>query len=288
MSTITPTPTKATHDRSTPTGRDARRRRVLEGLGFVAVWVALGYLFCPDDLTYLLLGVPLTIGFQTLVRRRRLRELWVRDATRFTLDRHGLVLGAVLVAAPTYYGARALPDAHWPLIGWYIAAIAGAAGAAYALRATTPVAMLRTAMVPMAVGAGGMAAVLGGIHVATGTPVHVLALVATVAKYLALYFPLTFVIEEVAFRGALDAHVHHDGEGRSWLSAVFVSAVWGLWHLPFTTGMALPVLVAELLAVHIFIGVPLSFAWRRSRNLAGPAFAHAAIDAVRNALLLGL
>jgi membrane protease YdiL (CAAX protease family) len=268
--------------------REARRRRVLGGFGFVAVWVAVGYLVCPNDLTYLLLGIPLTIGFQTLVRRRPLRELWVRDATRFTLDRRGLVLAAVLVAAPVYFGIQALPGAHWWLTGWYIAAAVGAVGAAFALRATTPAAMLLSAMLPMTVGAGGMAAVLGGIHVATGTPVHALAVVGTVAKYLAIYFPLTFVIEEVAFRGALDAHVHHDGEGRGWLSAVFVSALWGLWHLPISTGMALPLLVAELLTVHILIGVPLSFAWRRTRNLSGPAFAHAAIDAVRNALMLGL
>jgi membrane protease YdiL (CAAX protease family) len=132
------------------------------------------------------------------------------------------------------------------------------------------------------------AAVLGGIHVATGMPVHVLAVLGTVAKYLLLYFPLTFVIEEVAFRGALDAHVHHAGEGRGWHSAMFVSALWGLWHLPISGGLPLPALVLELLAVHCLIGVPLSFAWRRTRNLAGPAFAHSAIDAVRNALMLGL
>lgn len=288
MSTITHPPTRARHDCSTSPARDARRRRVLEGLGFVAVWVVLGYLVCPNDVTYLLLGIPLTIGFQILVRRRPLRELWARDATRFTLDKRGLVLAAVLVAAPVYYGIQALPGAHWWLIGWYFAAVVGAVGAAFALRATTPVSMLRSAMLPMAIGAVGMTAVLGGIHVATGTPVHVLAVLGTVAKYLAIYFPLTFVIEEVAFRGALDAHIHHDGDGHGWLSAVFVSALWGLWHLPFTTGMALPLLVAELLAVHVLIGVPLSFAWRRSRNLAGPAFAHAAIDSVRNALILGL
>ncbi len=283
--------TSITHapSRVTPPVRAGRERRVLEGLGFVAVWVVLGYLFCSDDLVYLLVGVPLTIGFQTLVRRRPLRELWVRDSVRFALDRRGLVLAAVLVAAPVYYGVRTLPGANWSLTCWYAAAAAGAVGAAFALRATTPVAMLRSALLPMAVGAGGMAAVLGGIHVATGTPVPVLAVLGTVAKYLALYFPLTFIIEEVAFRGALDAHVHQDGgEGRHWLSAVYVSALWGLWHLPVSTGLPLPLLVTELLAVHVLIGVPLSFAWRRSRNLAGPAFAHAAIDAVRNALLLGL
>jgi membrane protease YdiL (CAAX protease family) len=39
---------------------------------------------------------------------------------------------------------------------------------------------------------------------------------------------------------------------------------------------------------HCLVGVPLSFAWRRSGNLAGPALAHAGLDAVRNALMLGL
>lgn len=142
MSTITAPPT--THDRSAPSERDGRRRRILEGLGFVAAWVALGYLFCPNDLAYLLLGVPLTIGFQALVRRRPLRELWVRDAARFTLDRRGLVLAAALVAAPAYFGVRALPGADGWLTGWYVAAAVGAVGAAFALRATTPVAMLRS------------------------------------------------------------------------------------------------------------------------------------------------
>lgn len=288
MSTIQHSATRSIHDRSTRASRDSRHRRLLEGFAFVAVWVVLGYALPVNDETYLLMGVPLTVAFQVLVRRRPLRELWVRDATSFTLDKRGLLLAAVVVATPAYYGAHALPDAHWWLIGWYVAGFVGAVGAAFALRATTPVAMLRSAALPMAVGAGGMAVVIGGIHVATGTPVHVLAVLGTVAKYVAIYFPVTFVLEEVAFRGALDAHVHHDGEGRGWQSALFVSALWGLWHLPISTGMPFPVLVVVLLAVHCFIGVPLSFAWRRSRNLAGVAFAHSAIDAVRNALLLGL
>lgn len=40
--------------------------------------------------------------------------------------------------------------------------------------------------------------------------------------------------------------------------------------------------------VHILLGVLPSFAWRRSRNLAGPSLAHAVHDAVRNAFRLGL
>lgn len=82
--------------------------------------------------------------------------------------------------------------------------------------------------------------------------------------------------------------MHHAGEGRGWQAALFVSALWGLWHLPIATGIPFPVLILVLLTVHCFIGIPLSFAWRRSRNLASASFAHAAIDAVRNAMLLGL
>ena len=68
--------------------------------------------------------------------------------------------------------------------------------------------------------------------------------------------------------------MHHEGEGRGWQSALFVSALCGLWRLPIATGMPFPLLIMVLLTVHCFIGIPLSFAWRRSRNLTGAAFAH--------------
>jgi hypothetical protein len=265
-----------------------RRRRLVEGFSFVAVWMGLGYLVPGNAEAYLLIGIPLTIGFQVLVRRRPLRELWVRDATTFTLGRRGLLLTSLLALAPAYYGSQALAQGEGRLIAWFVAAIAGAGAAAFALGSTPALAVLRSAALPMTVGVLGNVIVLGGIHLATHTPVDVLAFVGTVLKYLAIYYPATFVIEEVAFRGALDSHVHHQGEGRGWQTALFVSALWGLWHLPVSDGTALPVLVPILLAIHCGIGVPLSFAWRRSGNLAGAAFAHSAIDAVRNGLLRGL
>ena len=118
-----------------------------------------------------------------------------------------------------------------------------------------------------------MALVYGTMHIATGTPLSVAAALAAVAKYTALYFPATFLLEEVAFRGALDAHVHHDADRGGWRSAVLVSALWGLWHLPVSHSLPLPLQVVELVGVHVVLGVPLSLAWRRSRNLAGPALA---------------
>jgi membrane protease YdiL (CAAX protease family) len=221
---------------------------VLEGVAFVAVWVAAGYLLPIGNNGYLLLGIPLTLGFQVLVRRRPIRELFAGTTTRFALGKRGMAMAAVLAVVPGYHAVQTLAGGDWTVLGWYLAAMAGAVGAA----------------------------------------LPAVAAVAALAKYTALYFPVTFLLEEVAFRGALDAHVHHDGEGPGWPSAILVSALWGLWHLPVASGLPFPMLLVELVVVHVVLGVPLSFAWRRTRNLAGPSLAHAVIDAVRNALMLGL
>jgi membrane protease YdiL (CAAX protease family) len=237
---------------------------------------------------YLLLGIPLTAAFQFLVRRRPLRELFAVGTARFALTRRGVVVAAVLAVTPALYVARAVSSGDWLTAGWYLAALAGAVAAGFALRAQTLATTLRDAARPIALGAGGFATVYGIVHVATGTPLPAAAALVALVKYTALYFPATFLMEEVAFRGAIDAHVHHDGEGRGWASAMFVSALWGLWHLPVSSGFPLPLMVVELVVVHIGLGVWLSFAWRRTGSLAAPALAHAVNDAVRNATMLGL
>lgn len=264
-------------------------RRVVEGVGFVAAWVGLGYLFPASAEAYLLMGIPLTIAFQVLVRRRPVRELLVRGGSAGPvhlsgLSRRDVAVTALLVLPPLYWGLKAAGGGNPWVIGWYAAAVIGAAAATYALRSTSVPAMLRSAALPTAIGVVGNVLVLGGVQLATGTSLDLVTMLGSVLKWLAIYFPATFVIEEVAFRGALDAHVHHPGEGRGWGSALFVSTLWGLWHLPVADGMPFPLLVLSLVTWHCVVGVPLSFAWRRSGNLSGPAFAHSAIDAVRNAL----
>jgi membrane protease YdiL (CAAX protease family) len=92
------------------------------------------------------------------------------------------------------------------------------------------------------------------------------------------------VLEEVFFRGMLDTYVHLPGEARGLGSAVFVSALWAIWHLPIVPASG-AVVIPGLLVVHVAIGVPLSLYWRRSGNLAVPATAHAFIDALRNVLV---
>jgi hypothetical protein len=88
-----------------------------------------------------------------------------------------------------------------------------------------------------------MTLVYGTLHIVTGTPLPVGAALVALPTYIALYFPATFLLEEVTFRGALDAHVHHDGETRGWQSAVFTSTLWGLWHLPVSHALPLPLQV---------------------------------------------
>ncbi len=101
-----------------------------------------------------------------------------------------------------------------------------------------------------------------------------------------LMAPLGFVVEEVFFRGALDTYLHTGEKGTGWLSAIVVSALWGLWHLPgqvIATGQLLSTAV-ELLAAQILVGVPLSLWWRKSGNLVVNDTAHALLDAIRNGL----
>ncbi|UQU67603.1 CPBP family glutamic-type intramembrane protease [Couchioplanes caeruleus] len=250
----------------------SRRRRSVEAGAFVAVWIAAGYLLTSTSNGYLLLGIPLTVAFQVIVRRRPLRALFAAGTSRFTLDRRGAALALALAVVPGWYAVRSLTGHDWVTTGWYAAATAGAACAAFASRARSVSSTLRTAALPIAVGAGGMTLVYGALHVMTGTPVPVSAALGALPAYIALYFPAAFLLEEVTFRGALDAHVHHDGETRGWQSAVFTSTLWGLWHLPVSHGLPWWLQVIELVVVHVVLGVPLSMAWRRSRNLAAPAF----------------
>jgi membrane protease YdiL (CAAX protease family) len=125
------------------------------------------------------------------------------------------------------------------------------------------------------------------------SPVPSLARAPSIIKDILLYFAVTFVLEEVAFRGGLDSHVFpsgSDSNSRAWVwgSALFVSVVWGLWHLPSDLlygSDTFAIVLGSNLVVEILVGVPLSFTWRKSGSLVLPALAHALIDAYRNSLL---
>jgi membrane protease YdiL (CAAX protease family) len=93
------------------------------------------------------------------------------------------------------------------------------------------------------------------------------------------------VIEEVSFRGALDGHVYHHKEVGGIWTAVLITTLWGLWHVPLAIGSApvIALIVPHVLA-HSAIGIPLSIYSRRSGNLLVPGAAHAFVKAIRNGL----
>ena len=106
-----------------------------------------------------------------------------------------------------------------------------------------------------------------------------------------LLLPVGFMVEDVFFRGALDTYIHREEKGVGWLSAIFVSALWGLWHLPVQANLDRAHLLSTvigLLIAQIAVGVPLSLWWRKSGNLTVTDTTHALIDAVRNALAAGV
>ncbi len=288
MPTPTSTPAPSPAPAGPPPSGPSQRRRVVEATVFVGVWMAAGHLLSLSSNAYLLLGIPLTVAFQTLVRRRPVRELFAAGTSRFGLDRRGAAVAVFLAVVPLTYAVRAFAGDDRASSGRYVAATIGAVCAAFALSTGSLRTALRAAVPPIAVGAAGMAVVYGVLHAVQGTPLPAGPAAVALLTSVALYFPATFVVEEVAFRGAFDAHVHHDGETRGWQPAVLVSALWGVWHLPVTHALPFPLQLAELVVVHIALGVPLSLAWRRTRNLAAPAFAHPVNDAVRNAVTVGL
>jgi membrane protease YdiL (CAAX protease family) len=187
----------------------------------------------------------------------------------------------------------ALPKKLWVVALWLLCALAGAVFAAFAItqqRASAARRGLLSFITAVLIGMAIMAAGALASHHDIGVPPPKLFLLL---KQFLLYFAVTFVLEEVAFRGALDSHIYQpviDGQqrgGSAWLSAIFVSALWGIWHLPLlpTAGAAaIAAAIPVLIIVHTLTGVPLSFCWRASGTLVLPAAAHALIDSYRNCL----
>lgn len=263
-------------------------RRAIEITAAVGIWIALGITLHLSVNAYLLLGIPLTAGFQWVVRREPLRALWLRDAPPLRLDAAGWVIAALLAAYPFYrFVVDLRTGLHPAKLGFYLSAVAGSFAAAYALR-NFHRAMVRPLVLCLVIAGGiGITFMVGGA-LAGGLAHRTLSQRFSVGlSSLLLYVPIAFVLEEVSFRGAFDSHLHHPGEPHRWATAVFVSALWGLWHIPVVFGAApLRLLIPQLLVVHCVIGVPFSIFWRRSGNLFVPGSTHALIDAVRNALLV--
>jgi len=263
-----------------------RTRRVLEVSGAVLLWIAAGFILHLDANSYLLLGIPLTAAFQWGVRRQSLRALWVRDAVPFRLGATGWAIALAIAAYPCYRLVQNLNQkAYGVETAWYVAAVAGAFAAAYALRNFHRAIITDLWQCLATAGVIGIFFMVLNAVMAGAQRSSFMDRLVTGFTSLLLYIPVTFALEEVTFRGAFDAHVHHPGESHEYHTAFFVSALWGLWHTPLAIGQKpLPALIIGLVGVHCAIGVPLSLFWRRSGNLFVTSFTHAFVDAVRNAL----
>lgn len=272
------------------THETTRGRRYLEVAGFVVVWMAAGFFLRLTVPVYFALGTALALVFQLFVARRPWPQIWVRSASEFSFD-----LTAGLIALALAGGAGALLVAHIGGLArgggyaWKFCLIfAGAVPAAFALR-HTKWAGLRAALPSVAafyaVGWiwGQLVAWIGqavGVTAAQKAHFTLQQLPTMGADWLA-NFLYAFLVEEVVFRGVFDPHVATAEKTRwgGFRSALFVSALWGIWHVPMQgRGVNLP--QAQLgLALHIvgivIAGVPLAFCWRRSGTLVLPAALHA-------------
>jgi membrane protease YdiL (CAAX protease family) len=260
-------------------------QRLVEVTLCVAAWIGIGEAVDAGINTYLLIGIPIVALFQLLVRRRPIKELWVRGGpgiVKWALFRSLWVLIALF---PVYSLIVYLVEAP---AGWFagvlyaLASLAGAGAAAYAFthfdRRTLRYLLLCLATAGVI---GIVPDVLGTVHslsqpVAKRPDVDFWVFVLSVLTYI----PALYVMEEVAFRGAFDSHAHHEGDRLGILTAIYVSCLWGVWHAPIFGWDV----VWGLIAYQGAVGTFLSIYWRKSGNLGVSATTHAIIDSIRNAM----
>jgi membrane protease YdiL (CAAX protease family) len=260
-------------------------QRLVEVAAVVGVWIGIGELVDAGITAYLLIGIPLTAAFQLWVRRRPIRELWVRGT-----DRPGIVratafrlIGLVLVIYPVYALVKVIadsPDGELAQILYFLAAAGGAGAAAYAFTHFTRETWRYLLFCVLTAGVlGSFALILNDVHTLTHpTGNHPSGNFWLGVFSFIQYIPVVFVMEEVSFRGAFDSHAHHEGDKRGVLTAIYVSVLWGVWHAPVIGWDH----IVSLVIYQGLVGTFLSIWWRKSGNLGVSGSTHALIDAIRN------
>jgi membrane protease YdiL (CAAX protease family) len=260
-------------------------KQILAVVAFVGVWMTLGIVLRLDGNQYLLLGLPLTLLFQRLVARKPIRAMWVREAPPARWSLAAIATTAALGAVAVWMGIDSMRARKWTLVGYSMVQAMGAVAAGYAIAPLDRERLRRGAVATLIAIAIGVSLDVGRYVLGHG---HFAPRVFVIS--LLQYQAVTFLVEEVTFRGALDAYVAE--RFPRWWSALVPAFLWGLWHLPILPlppGSA-PRLVlyagaaVVLVVVHLPIGLALAMAWRRSGNLWLPSFAHSFLDAIRNAI----
>jgi len=244
--------------------------------------MAVGWLLHLDRFAYLILGIAICVLFQVFLRREPLSRCWVRQTTRMRLDWPTVLLAIAFMVVPVVELMRYWPPSNWSLRLCLLSFVVGAVGVAFTLRHFTTAAARDLLLCLATAGVLGCAFQLLWGHAQHHPFKLSFERVGFVFTQFLWLLPGMFVVEEVAFRGVFDSHMHHLNDSKPWLSAVLLSAMWGWWHLPITPASAFVSALVVLPVVQVMIGVPLSLCWRRSGNLMVPAAVHALIDAVRN------
>jgi membrane protease YdiL (CAAX protease family) len=280
-----PTPAANAQTAATEPPTGAALRYAIVGV-VVAVYIGLGFVLRPDANTYLLIGIPFTLVFQVLVARRPVRELWLNHGQAFRVDGWTLLLLVVCLVGPIQTLVSGVRAGSWPIVVYAAAALVGAVGAALALRVLSAASARQLlTFVLVAVPLGLLRLLLqqwssGGLQ-----DLELGSRLLVELESVLFYVSAVFVVEEVFFRGALDSYLHRQEAGFGWGSAAYVSVLWGLWHTPLVGELSIAI-VAELIGAQLFLGLILSWLWRRTGNLAAPGVVHAVVDSVRNALLM--
>ncbi len=251
--------------------------------------MSIGWAFGLSANAYLLVGIPLLLLFQRFVARRPILEVWFAKPGRFALPWWGWLIAAAFMVLPVH---NLLSWSHPGLAVqlWLVCAALGSVPLAWSVVVCTPTQWRQLGLCVLAAGFAGILALEIGYFLRPHSAQTVTARILEGLRSFALYLPVCFMIEEVFFRGGLDSYLVRGGTRAPWLSAFYLSALWGWWHLPTVAlqpghaAAQLAVLVIALPLVHCGVGALLSIFWRRSGLLLVPVCAHAFIDAVRNAL----
>lgn len=257
--------------------------RYMQTILFMVVYISLGFLLRLEAVSYLLLGIPLTLVFQLFIVRQPLHKIWLRDKEKFRLNKLGWTITLCFIAFPIYKTIELASQDKLTLLnlGYYSAASLGAFGAGYCYSNFTKktakdfllcfgiIAVLRISFYffPFIIGKHEF------------NPDYFRGI-----KSLLTYIPVAFIVEEVIFRGMLDTYIHQSKKTKGLWSALFISCIWGLWHLPLSTDGENPIrFVLPSLTISLW-GIVLSIFWRRTGNLAVPGFSHAFADAIRDSV----
>ena len=270
--------------------------RMLEATALLGIWMLVGFWLKLDANSYLLLGLPITVVFQLLIRKAPLRDLWVRNGPPLHISQLKPIakLVALIFAAANvlltyeYYVATH----NWIFVLYELVAILGTIPMAYSLHNFTRQ-MIRPLVMCLATAGILVVAIDIVTYWASVFELHTIAPV-TAERFLynwlvsmVQYLPVVFLLEEVWFRGAFDSHIYHIGEKHWKLTALYVSVLWGAWHFPiaYTPRLGLEgsvVVLGELVLFQGAVGYFLSIYWRKSGNLLVPGSVHAFVDSVRN------